>query len=159
METIKIISEFKDSNSFLSNFYTPIKITFEGVEFSSSEAAYQACKTLYMNERIKISKMKPGESKKYGRRLILRKNWDTIKVLKMTEIIKLKFKDPFLRKKLLETTDYLLIEGNTWHDNFWGDCQCIECKQIKGLNNLGLILMNERRDILYEISNSRERIS
>jgi predicted NAD-dependent protein-ADP-ribosyltransferase YbiA (DUF1768 family) len=44
-----------------------------------------------------------------------------------------------------------MIEGNWWHDNFWGDCYCNnksgkhpECLK-PGLNKLGLLLMNLRR--------------
>ena len=39
-----------------------------------------------------------------------------------------------------------LIEGNTWSDNFWGDCHCPKCRGIKGENNLGKLLMKIRED-------------
>ena len=43
--------------------------------------------------------------------------------------------------KLLDTGDTELIEGNNWHDTFWGVCKG------KGQNNLGKILMEVRKDI------------
>ena len=49
-----------------------------------------------------------------------------------------------LREKLFKTGDLLLVEGNYWHDNYWGDCFCDKCKGRKGENFLGRILMNVR---------------
>ena len=46
-----------------------------------------------------------------------------------------------LIKKLKNTKIKHLVEENYWHDNFWGNCLCPECNQIKGQNNLGKILI------------------
>jgi len=63
-------------------------------------------------------------------------------------IVKLKFaQNPDLRKKLLATGTEELVEGNTWHDNYWGDCSCPECKNIKGRNQLGITLMRVRKEM------------
>jgi predicted NAD-dependent protein-ADP-ribosyltransferase YbiA (DUF1768 family) len=47
---------------------------------------------------------------------------------------------------LLATGDRDLIEGNTWHDNFWGVCSCPKCTfpPIPQTNWLGKILVEER---------------
>jgi predicted NAD-dependent protein-ADP-ribosyltransferase YbiA (DUF1768 family) len=62
--------------------------------------------------------------------------------------LRLKFQDPKLRAMLLATGNEELIEGNTWHDNTWGDCSCDACKDIEGKNMLGKLLMKVR-DELY----------
>lgn len=67
----------------------------------------------------------------------------------MFKIVRLKFKqNKHLAKRLLDTDDALLIEGNTWHDNYWGDCKCSHPKcSNKGRNALGEILMEIRDEI------------
>lgn len=37
-----------------------------------------------------------------------------------------------------------IVEGNYWHDNYWGNCTCDKCKNIEGQNKLGKILMKIR---------------
>jgi predicted NAD-dependent protein-ADP-ribosyltransferase YbiA (DUF1768 family) len=44
------------------------------------------------------------------------------------------------------THPHRLVEGNTWHDPFWGDCHCGRCP-ADGENMLGGVLM-ELRDTL-----------
>ena len=46
---------------------------------------------------------------------------------------------------LLATGGEELIEGNWWHDNFFGVCTCGPCDG-KGKNNLGKILMRVREE-------------
>ena len=52
---------------------------------------------------------------------------------------------PEIKEKLVSTKDFELIEGNTWHDNYWGDCHCSRCKKIIGQNMLGTMLMEIRK--------------
>ena len=69
----------------------------------------------------------------------------------MYDIVKAKFsQNENLRQMLLDTNNEELIEGNWWHDNCWGDCSCERCKDIKGQNNLGKILMRVREEIRNE---------
>lgn len=65
----------------------------------------------------------------------------------MENLIREKFKNPELREKLLSTSDAELVEGNTWHDNVWGNCNCPRCIEIEGQNNLGKTLMKIRKEI------------
>jgi hypothetical protein len=46
----------------------------------------------------------------------------------------------------------MLIEGNWWHDNFYGSCTCNKCVN-KGENNLGKILMKIREELLEKTFN------
>jgi hypothetical protein len=52
-----------------------------------------------------------------------------------------------LAEMLLITEDAELIEFNVWHDNFYGNCECLKCKDIVGRNELGKILMKIRNEI------------
>ena len=52
--------------------------------------------------------------------------------------------DVLKENKLLESSNYYLIEGNNWHDNYWGKCYCAKCTKIDGQNKLGAILMKLR---------------
>ena len=62
--------------------------------------------------------------------------------------MKQKFNWPELRTKLLATGNRVLVEGNYWHDNFWGECTCEKCKATQKAENwLGKLLM-ERRDLI-----------
>ena len=83
-----------------------------------------------------------------GRSVKLRPDWEQSKYQIMKEGLTLKFlthKD--LADKLLATGDAWLIEGNYWHDNTWGDCQCPRCITIDGKNWLGTLLMDIRRSL------------
>jgi len=52
-----------------------------------------------------------------------------------------------LKEKLLNTGEIYLEEGNWWHDNYWGQCNCYRCRNIHGLNKLGKILMQVRDEL------------
>lgn len=139
-----MIRDFIGVNDFLNNFYI-VPVYYEGLWFPSSEHAYQAAKSMILSERISILKCNtPGQAKRMGKKLNLRPGWGSMRFDVMLEIVKSKFKDPRLMYELSETFPHELIEGNNWHDNFWGDCSCEKCQSIKGLNYLGLILMTTR---------------
>jgi len=128
---------------FLSNFY-PSKVVLDDIEFPTVEHAFQAAKTLDIEERLTIKEAStPGVAKIMGRHVALRLDWEEIKIDVMEALVRQKFNDPALREKLLATGDQILVEGNTWHDSFWGVYNGI------GANNLGKILMkirNEKRN-------------
>ncbi len=131
---------------FLSNFH-PSEITYDGIVYPTVEHAYQAQKTLEPSLRKAIAALKtPGETKKAGRRVDIRDNWDNIKAGYMKELVFLKFAThPNLAVKLLNTRGKELVEGNTWGDTFFGVCDGV------GANHLGRILMEVRDhlSILY----------
>jgi len=117
-------------------------LVFRGLEYQSSEHAYQAQKPTDPKEKqLIINAESPGEAKRLGNKkncVSIREDWDEVKIEIMTEIIHSKFLVSFLRMRLASTGDAILIEGNTWGDKFWGTVNG------EGLNNLGIILMNER---------------
>lgn len=82
-----------------------------------------------------------GKAKRMGQKLTLRPDWEKSKLTIMLKLVREKFKDPELEQLLYETESDELIEGNSWHDTFWGVCNGV------GKNNLGKILMRVRTEI------------
>jgi hypothetical protein len=140
-KTAYIIDKFSKEScyDFLSNFY-PSTIYIDGVSYSSVEHAYQAHKTLDISSRDIIRSAKTSaEAKKLGRCLMLRPDWENVKLDLMRSFIKQKFENPFLRPRLLETGDVTLV--NTCNDIYFG------VRKGVGQNWLGKLLMEERNRI------------
>lgn len=136
-----MIKVFDGEYAFLSNFYER-QVEYEGITYGSSEAAFQAQKTLDIEERLQFATLTPMQSKRKGRKVTLRPDWEGVKVLTMYEIVLAKFtQNPDLAEKLIATGDEELVEGNYWHDTFWGVCDGV------GTNFLGKILMDVRENI------------
>lgn len=136
------IETFSGEFHFLSNFH-PARLMFGGVAYWTAEHAYQAHKSVNDNTRMNISILQtPGEAKQYGKSVILRPDWDEIKLEIMEAVVRAKFiQNPLLKEKLLATEDMKLEEGNTWGDTYWGVCNG------EGKNHLGKILMDLRKDL------------
>lgn len=132
------IDSFKGDYFFLSNFYEA-RVIYNGIEFPTSEHAYQAAKS--NDEKIWrfFSRIEtPGEAKRLGRMIDLRPDWEDAKILIMKQILISKFSNRALMERLKATGDTELIEGNSWGDQFWGVCNG------KGKNMLGKLLMKIR---------------
>jgi N-glycosidase YbiA len=134
------IREFKGEYRFLSNFWA-CAIGHDGIQYPTVEHAFQAAKTLNFHERWNISRLEtPGEAKRAGRKAQIRPDWEQVKVGIMQELVLQKFaRHEGLRRRLLDTDDALLLEGNTWGDTFWG------VVEGEGHNELGKILMEVRQ--------------
>lgn len=141
------IKQFKGEARFLSNFF-PAQVYHDGIEYPTVEHAFQAAKTLNFEMRWSMSKLdSPSAAKRAGKGLTLRPDWETAKYIIMIELVLQKFSShPELRQQLLATAEAELIEGNWWHDNYWGDCSCENCDQ-PGENVLGRILMTVRNTL------------
>lgn len=136
-----MINDFRYGGGFLSNFY-PCKVTILGHTYNSSEAAYQAQKCSNEEDRKKFETLTASEAKKLGRQIPMVGNWDEIRAGIMHAVCRAKFyRNTDLADKLLATGDEELVEGNTWGDTFWGDCDGV------GENQLGKILMKIREDM------------
>lgn len=137
------ITSFQGDARFLSNFW-PCKIHFAGRVFPSVEHAYVACKSEDPKFHLLVcNTTRPGDAKRLGRKVVLRPNWELVKVPFMRGFIWQKFSSlhPNLVERLLATGDALLIEGNTWGDTFWGVCNGV------GQNHLGKLLMERRKEL------------
>ena len=143
------IKGFRGRYRWLSNFW-PAEVALDGMVFGTVEGAYQAAKTLDLDHRRAIAALaKPGQAKRYGRKLKVRDDWEEVKLAVMEDLLRQKFAHSDLRQKLLGTGDAYLEEKNSWHDHFWGVCDG------KGENHLGRLLMkirNELRGPDYEMA-------
>jgi ribA/ribD-fused uncharacterized protein len=131
-----MINDFRSDHAFLSNFYA------HGGQLTA-EHIYQAMKTENIGDQIAILSAKtPGQAKRLGQKVTLRKDWEEIKLLVMEAILVMKFTPGTMEHDLLLATgDEELVEGNTWGDTFWGVCRG------KGENHLGKLLMKIRDDL------------
>ena len=151
------INSFRGRFVFLSNFY-PCKIEHKGITYPSVEHYYVALKVTGMQfidgvyytapdfRELVARILDAGDVKKLGRRVKVRSDWDDRKLDFMEWGIREKFKDPNLSEMLLSTGDLELIEGNDWHDVWWGQCSCPKCRG-GGQNYLGRILMKVREEL------------
>lgn len=131
----------------MSNFY-PCPVEYEGLKYTSSEAAYQAAKTTDKELRQKFTLLDATHAKQYGRSIPLRSDWEEVKDKIMEDIVRAKFTQNYhLTQRLCNTVNSVLIEGNDWHDNYWGVCHCEKCQQHTGANKLGQILMKVRAEL------------
>lgn len=144
-----IISFSKDYR-FLSNFFA-CTVTKDGISYPSVEHYYQAMKSSDVNIHKRVAKMRTAsEAKKFGRTIMYddlewRDDWDQIKLKVMTEGLVQKFKpNTTLAENLKSTAGYLIIEGNSWKDNYWG----VDFESGIGENKLGILLMRIREKLL-----------
>ncbi len=150
------IDSFKGKHAFLSNFHpSPVRLQLGNkVAFlcDTAEHAFQALKTDNPDEQTWVAAAgTPGEAKKRGRKVTLVRDWENVKARVMAEVVKQKFdQNPALARQLALTGDALLIEGNSWHDQFFGSCFCSKHANTPGQNWLGRILMAYRERLSLE---------
>lgn len=136
------ISIFRYEYFFLSNFF-PCVVEYDGLAYSSSEAAFQAQKSTDPEVKQQFVGKTPGAAKFLGKRIKLREDWEDVKLGIMEEIVRAKFtQNDFLKDKLIATGDRKLIETNKWNDKFWG----VSRVTGEGENHLGKILMKIRNE-------------
>lgn len=145
------ISAFNGEYRWLSNFYSHA-IVYEGITYLSTEAAYQAAKSLDIRVREHFKTLSPRDAKELGRKIKVRHDWEDCKESVMYDILKLKFQDRVLRKDLANTYPAELIEGNWWHDCEFGHCTCMDCFGREKKNILGKLLMQIRDEVIAEDS-------
>ena len=133
-----VIDSFRDKYFFLSNFY-------EDVDGYILERDFQATKATNDEDRNRILSAKTAKDAKHiGDTIECRKDWKDIRLAVMHRLVKAKFsKFPFAGL-LKKTQDAELIEGNWWHDTYWGVCDGV------GENHLGKILMLVRAELIEE---------
>src|ERR1700724_285755 len=135
-----VIDSFRGEYRWLSNFY-PYQIEYEGEEYPSVENAYQAAKTDDLQVRQLFLRISAKEAKALGKKVKMANGWEMKKLSVMRKLLRKKFAPGTeLHRKLLATGNAELVEGNFWHDYFWGVCNG------KGENWLGRILMELRGD-------------
>jgi ribA/ribD-fused uncharacterized protein len=134
-----------DENFFMSNFYRqPFTAEFfgEAITFRTSENYYQARKFADKEKFLEIANAKtPREAADLGRTFSgMDPDWDNKRDDVMYDALKLKFSDPKLRQKLLDTGDAELVEASP-KDAYWGKFNGV------GKNMLGILLMKVRDEL------------
>lgn len=135
------IERFSGPHDYLSNFH-PCSVEMDGFLYPTVEHAFQAAKSLdpYVREEIRLADT-AAKAKRLGRTVMLRADWEEVKIEIMYDLLVKKFSIPFFQKLLLATGDRELIEGNTWGDTFWG------VYRTRGENHLGKLLMQIREEM------------
>lgn len=161
LNEIRFYSRTKAYSEF-SNFYY-VQLHLDGKEWASVEHYYQAMKSTDPDEQedirmgyvlgttaqIKAGTVKAGDverdlkagfSKKQGKLVKLREDWDVVKddVMRKALLEKYSENNPELRALLLSTGDAILIEASPT-DYYWG-----EGAAKIGKNMLGVLLMDLR---------------
>lgn len=134
--------------SYLSNFYR-CPVFYKDVLYDSSEAAFQAQKCKDRELVKSFSKggewSSPVNAKKYGNKVELIDDWDSIKDDVMYEVCLSKFKqNPLIARKLkrLVSDGYTVEEANGHGDTYWGTVDGV------GENKLGIILTRIGRELV-----------
>ena len=136
-----MIDKFDGEYAFLSNFYYS-PFMFQGRQYPTVEHFFQAHKAKTYEDFISVLvEPTPKGAKQVGRKIKMREDWEMVKDTIMLEGLRAKFSIKGLREKLLATGDEELIEGNHWHDTYWGVCNGV------GKNKLGKMLMQVREEI------------
>lgn len=140
------ISRFDGKSQFISNFYVS-EFVYDGHKYTTVEHAFQAAKCVNDVDREKVrSTATPSKAKYWGKRIKLRPDWESVKMTVMENALRAKFENKELRELLDATKGQTLIEGNSWHDNQWGNCTCSKRKACEkpGKNMLGTLIMKVR---------------
>lgn len=112
--------------------------------YGTNEAAFQAQKCMTEEEKLPFTEYELGKSKGMGRKVLLRPDWEQVKVGIMEEIVREKFtQHPELARLLIGTGDKILVEGNRWGDTFWD----VDTRTGQGKSHLGKILMKVRNKL------------
>ena len=140
----KVIDSFEGEYEFLSNFYFCEIKDNKGNVWKTNEHFFQAMKGKNDENRQKRIQLAPtpGKAKRLGRLITLRDDWEIVKKDIMYQALQFKFtqhKD--LCKKLIDTGNKELIEGNSWGDKEWGQVNGV------GKNKLGKLLMKVREEL------------
>lgn len=141
------IESFTGPYRFLSNFW-PSPVEYGTRIYNHVEGAFQAAKTTDHLSQERIREMvSPAAAKAEGRRVVMREDWQEVKLSVMESCLRAKFASGSeLATLLLATEDAVLVEGNWWGDVFWGMCRG------EGENNLGKLLMKIREELKCEAS-------
>lgn len=170
--TTEAITVFDGERAWLSNFY-PAPFDWSGVvdgvqiapegEYVSGEHAFQAAKFLDGDHQRRIMEAEtPAQAKALGgdRGHPIHLDWETrLSLLTMQSVTKAKFDRPVRQQRLGETGDALLVEGNRWHDQKWGQCSCDKHAASFGRNLLGLVLMEHRAKLRGEDATRWPRVA
>jgi len=137
---------FEYINGYVHNWFSNMElceIEIGNIKYNSVENYFQSMKSNNTDDWKRIAVLTPNKSKREGRKLSLRWDWEMIKKDVMYKALLVKFNIPEWKEKLLSTNDDIIIEWNNWHDKIWG----VSIEDNLGQNLLGLTLMKIRDEI------------
>lgn len=138
------VSSFSGRYFFLSNLYRNVTV-HNGMYYQSAESAFQASRCCLPSDRRIFADL-DGIENGYQAKELIRQVYSTDEyteqsVADMIDIVSDKFyRNPELLDRLLATGSADIVNGNDWHDSFWG----VDRKTGEGRNWLGLILQTVR---------------
>lgn len=145
LDTDEIVCFYEQEFYPLSNF-SSFTLWWHGLRFDTSEAAYHWEK--FPDDPIlrDFILRAPSAHEAFHRAQVnshrRRRDWDSIKVGVMRDILVAKVtQHEYVRRKLLETGGRQLVE-NSWRDDFWGWGETHE-----GQNQLGKLWMEIRSEL------------
>lgn len=104
-------------------------------------------KTLDTAERKQIAAVSASQSKKLGRKVKLRSDWEQIKNDVMEQALRHKFAPGTTwHEKLMATGNEEIVEWNNWGDLVWGATERLPDDRLNGENRLGKLLMKPRQE-------------
>ena len=142
---------FRGGKNYLSNFYA-CRIHVWNREFTSVESAYQWRKCMHHGDMQTAEKMlstRTGLQAKHLSKSIrekeqLRAEWNKQRYSVMYALVAVKYRDPTLRKRLLDTRESELKEWVRSREGYWS---ALTYSGQAGQNMLGHILMRVREFI------------
>ena len=142
----RAIRGFAKEYYWLSNFYDA-SVTIDGIEYGSSEAAYQAGRCITEEGKLEFAVLDAASARKHAHHdIVTRSDWQDFRIAHMKRVVREKFRQNAGLAMSLSQLDGMLEETNDWHDNFWGNCTCPACRETPGQNMLGRILMEIRSE-------------
>ena len=138
-----MIDKFKGEYDFLSNRFH-WRFEWQGLVYGSAEAAFQASKCTDESERKVLASCSADKAAMRGKDIVPSPNWEEARLGIMESIIRAKFEqNPILMRRLKETGNRLLINGNNKQETYWG----VDLYSWQGENHLGQILMRIREGL------------
>ncbi len=144
--------------SEFSNWYN-CEFDYKGHKFNNSEQAFMWEKAMFFNDtyhaKLILENSNPASCKKIGR-LIKDFNverWLIASYPIMVTVNLAKYnQNPILKELLLSTSDKIIVEASPY-DKIWGigihwkDNDCLDKTKWKGMNLLGKVLMEVRKQL------------
>lgn len=151
----EVINFYSPSDDFgcFSNF-SRHAVFLKGRRWPTSEHYFQAQKFEDLKTQAAVGNAKtPKIAANIGRdrKNPLRRDWESVKVQVMTDVVRAKFtQHEDLRETLLSTGDAKLVE-HTVNDSYWGDGG-----DGSGKNMLGIVLMRVREELRSAVEQKAE---
>lgn len=157
-----MINQFRGENFFLSNMYVVENelLTADEQYVPTSEHFYMSSRFKTKEDRVAVANVRAEDADKrvfadglaaktLAHELIkegrphFESSYQRFKIMHAAIFAKF-VTNPELARRLVETGEERLVEGNSWGDRFWG---VSPVENGKGNNYLGIILMNIREKI------------